>query len=87
MGVFTDRSALYKPKMLVKQSKTHINYHFIAISISRVWFLHMHNIKRVPGYKETDLDVQFVDNYQDNRVSVPALITIIYYNNDIYIIK
>ena len=27
------------------------------------------NIKQVPGYKETDPDVQFTDN----RVSVPAL--------------
>ena len=32
------------------------------------------NIKQVPGYKETDPDVQFVDNYPDNLVSVPAII-------------
>ena len=31
------------------------------------------NIKRVPGYKETDPDVQFVDNYLYNRASVPPL--------------
>ena len=31
------------------------------------------NIKRVLGYKETDPD-QFMDNYPDNRVSVPSLI-------------
>ena len=34
------------------------------------------NIKQVPGYNETDPDVQFTDNYRDNRVSVPALISI-----------
>ena len=34
------------------------------------------NIKRVPGYKETDPDVQFTDNYPDNPVFVPALIRI-----------
>ena len=32
------------------------------------------NIKRVPGYKETEPDVQFMDNYPDNRISLPALI-------------
>ena len=47
----------------------------IAISISSVWFLRMY-IKRVPGYKETDPDVQFTDNYPDNRVSVPVLLYI-----------
>ena len=34
------------------------------------------NIKRVPGYKATDPDVQFMNNYPDNRVSVPALLYI-----------
>ena len=43
----------------------------IAISISSVWFLRMY-IKRVPGYKETDPDVQFTNN----RVSVPVLMYI-----------
>ena len=42
------------------------------------------NIKRVPGYKETDADVQFVDNYQDNRVSIPALIVTVYINSCIF---
>ena len=37
------------------------------------------NIKRVPGYKETDLDVQFTDNYLDNWVSISALISISQY--------
>ena len=32
------------------------------------------NIKRVPGYKETDPDVQFADSYPDNQVSVPAIL-------------
>ena len=32
------------------------------------------NIKRAPGYKETDPDVQFTDNYLDNWVSVPAIL-------------
>ena len=31
------------------------------------------NIKQVPGYKETDPDVQFTCNYPDNWVSIPAL--------------
>ena len=34
------------------------------------------NIKRVPGYKETDPDVQFADTYPDNWASIPALVTI-----------
>ena len=29
--------------------------------------------RRVPGYKETDPDVHFADNYSDNWVSIPAL--------------
>ena len=34
------------------------------------------NIKRVPGYTETDPDVQITDNYLDNWVSVSDLIII-----------
>ena len=72
IGVFTDRSALYKPKKLVKWSKTLINYHFIAISIPHVRF-HMFGFS---ANNKKDQDIQFVDNYPDNRVSVPALIFI-----------
>ena len=73
---FTDHSALYK---LVTQNKTLIDCHFIASWISRVWFLHMQsctNIKRIPGHKETDPDVQFTNNYPDNWAFVAALIII-----------
>ena len=65
IGVFTDRSALYKPKKLVKRSKTLINWQF---RFHVFGFCACTNIKRVPGYKETDPDIQFVDNYPDNRV-------------------
>ena len=34
------------------------------------------NIKRVPGYKGTDPDVQFAGNYLDNWESIPALVHI-----------
>ena len=34
------------------------------------------NIIQVPGYNETNSDVQFTDNYSDNRVSIPALVII-----------
>ena len=34
------------------------------------------NVKQVPGYSETNSDVQFTDNYSDNRVSIPALVII-----------
>ena len=48
------------------------NSYFFAISISPVFgFCECANIKRVPGYKETD--VQLADNRPDNRVSIPAL--------------
>lgn len=31
----------------------------------------------LPGYNETDLCVQYMGNYLDNRVSVPALVMIV----------
>ena len=34
------------------------------------------NVKQVPGYSETNSDVQFTDNYSDNRVSIPDLVII-----------
>ena len=36
--------------------------------------MHVQTLKRVPGYKETDPNTQFADNYPDNQVSFPALL-------------
>ena len=68
---FTDHSALYRPKKLVKHLSTAI---LLQFRFHLFGFCTCANIKRVPGYKETDPNVQFMDNYPDNRVSVPSLV-------------
>ena len=60
----TSQKSWYLPTTILLQFRFHM-FGFCACT----------NIKQVPRYKETDPDVQFADNYLDNWVLVPALIS------------
>ena len=82
--MFIQSALVYLQIVLLSKAKN-VDKRLLSTAILLLFRFHVfgfctcENNKQVPGYKETEPDVQFSNNYPDNWASIPALVTIFVY--------